>query len=52
MSKVVTIKLTSSAANVGPFIITDEYENVLATDVSKQSLIDGVSYSVNNEVSL
>jgi len=52
MPKTIIIKLTESAANVGPFIITDEYGNIIATDVPKDVLISGVTYSVNDNAQL
>ena len=52
MSKVIYIKLTSSGPNVGPFTITDQFGNIIASGVSKNDLIGGVSYTVNDDVSL
>jgi hypothetical protein len=51
MSKVVTIKLTKAGSIAGPFTISTEYGNVLATNVSKKSLIQGVNYTVDDNVS-
>jgi hypothetical protein len=50
MPKTIVIKLKSSSPTAGPFTISDEYGNILATGVSKQSLIEGVSYSVDDNV--
>lgn len=50
MSKIVTIKLTKAGANSGPFTLSTEYGDVLATEVSKQTLIKGISYSVESNV--
>lgn len=46
MSKTIVIKLKSSSSTAGPFTISDEYGTILATDVSRALLINGVSYSV------
>lgn len=50
MSKIITIKLTKAGGNSGPFTISTEYGDVIAVNVSKQTLISGVSYSVDNNV--
>jgi len=50
MTKVVYIKLTRSAPNSGPFVIYDNFGNVLAINVSKQELVGGVAYTVDNNV--
>ena len=50
MPKTIVIKLKSSSPTAGPFTISDEYGNILATDIPKQSLIEGVSYSVDDNV--
>jgi hypothetical protein len=50
MSKVVTIKLTKAGSIAGPFTISTQFGDVLATNVSKKSLILGVNYSVDNNV--
>ena len=52
MSKVITIKLTKSGANVGPFTITDEFGKVLGTDIPKNTLISGISYTVDDAVTV
>jgi len=52
MSKVITIRLTTAGANTGPFTITDQFGNIIATDVSKKSLIIGISYVVDNIVNI
>jgi len=52
MSKIITIKLTTAGARTGPFTITDQFGNVIATNVSKKSLIGGISYVVDNIVSI
>ena len=52
MSKIVTIKLEKAGNRVGPFNISDNYGNVLGTGVTKQQLIDGVSYTVDDAVTV
>jgi len=51
MSQTILIRLTSSSNRLlGPFTITDDQGNVIATDVPKSKLILGVAYSVGNNV--
>lgn len=52
MSKIITIKLTISGPSVGPFNISDQFGNVIAIDVPKKILVRGVSYVVNDDVSI
>lgn len=52
MSKTVIIKLEKAGNRTGPFTISDNYGNVLGTDVTKQNLIDGVTYTIADEVSV
>lgn len=52
MAKTIIIKLTSSGPTAGPFTISDEFGNILATNVSKEDLISGVSYSVGDNVTM
>jgi hypothetical protein len=52
MSKNLTIKLTISGPSVGPFNISDQFGNVIAIDVPKKSLIRGITYRVNDDVSI
>lgn len=52
MAKSIVIKLTSSGPTAGPFTITDEFGNIIATDVTKAQLIEGVSYSVADNVTM
>lgn len=52
MSQIITIKLTKSGPNAGPFEIIDNYGNVIATNVPKKTLIKGISYEVNNNVTV
>lgn len=50
MPKTITIKLKSSGSRASTFSISDDFGNVLATDVTKQQLIDGLSLSVDSGV--
>ena len=50
-TKNITIKLTRAGAIAGPFIVTDNFGEVLAENVSKMQLIRGVTYIVNSKVS-
>lgn len=50
MAKTVTIKLTRMGPSVGPFSVYDQFSNLIAENVSKQSLQTGVSYVVNDDV--
>ena len=52
MSKIITIKLTKASLNAGPFDITDEYRNIIATDVPIDILIQGISYYVDDTVTM
>lgn len=52
MSKTVTIKLTMSGPKAGPFTIKDQFGNVIAVDVTKKTLIKGISYIVDDAVNL
>ena len=52
MPKTIVIKLKSSSPTAGPFTISDEYGTILATGVSRASLINGVSYSVADATSV
>jgi hypothetical protein len=52
MSKIVIVKLEKAGNRVGPFNISDNYGNVLGTGVTKQQLIDGVSYTVDDAVTV
>ena len=52
MAKTIVIKLTSSSLRSGPFNITDQFDNVIAENVSRNDLISGVAYSVDNIISL
>ena len=52
MSKIITIKLTQASPKIGPFNIYDTYGNLIAENVSKCSLIEGVNYRVADNVSM
>lgn len=52
MSQVVLIKLSTASANVGPFTIKDNIGNVLATDVSRETLKAGISYTVDDDATV
>ena len=50
MSKTIYIKLTRVGATSGPFDIYDQSNNPIASDVTRHSLINGVSYVVSDSV--
>lgn len=50
MSKVLYIKLTKVVPTAGPFTIYDQDDNLIDEDVSRNSLIVGVSYIVDDSV--
>ena len=52
MSKTVIVKLTKSGANIGPFKISDEFGNILEEGVTKDRLINGIGYTVDDAVSV
>lgn len=53
MSKTIIIKLASAGSRVtGPFTISDNFGNVLGTNLSLHDLITGIVYSVNNAVTV
>ena len=52
MSQVITIKLTKVGVISGPFDIYDQLGNLIMAAVSKQTLIDGISYSVDDAVTM
>jgi len=52
MSKIITVKLEKAGNRVGPFNISDNYGNVLGIGVTKQQLIDGVSYTIDDAVTV
>ena len=52
MSKTITIKLTKGGINIDPFDIKDQFGNVIASGVSRETLINGISYIVDDNVSI
>ena len=52
MSKTITIKLTQVGPTAGPFSIFDQFGNVIATDVAKRILVRGISYIVDDNVTM
>jgi hypothetical protein len=52
MSKVITIKLTKAGVRTGPFKISDNYGNVLGTNIPKSQVISGITYSVSDDVTV
>lgn len=50
MSKTITIRLKKAGTRVTTFSVSDDMGNVLATDVHKQQLIDGLSFIVEDSV--
>jgi hypothetical protein len=52
MPKTIIVKLTKAGNRTGPFTISDNLGNVLGTNIPKSALISGISYSVNDLVSV
>ena len=52
MSKVITIKLTKAGVRTGPFKISDNYGNILGTNIPKSQVISGITYSVSDDVTV
>lgn len=52
MAKTITIKLTKISPTVGPFTISDQFGNIIATDVSRHDLVTGMSYTVDDNVTM
>lgn len=50
--KTITIKLVKAGSRIGPFTLSDQFGNIIAQDVSKATLITGISYNVNDNVTL
>ena len=50
MSKHIIIKLTKSGSNIGPFSVVDDLENLLGENYTKEQLIDGVGFIVQDSV--
>lgn len=52
MSKTIAIKLKESGPTPGPFTIYDQFGNIIAENVSRRDLVRGISYVVNDNVSI
>jgi hypothetical protein len=52
MAQTVFIKLTKASPKSGPFNISDNFGNVLGTNIPLSVLIDGVVYSVGDDVTV
>jgi hypothetical protein len=52
MSKVITIRLTKAGIRTGPFEISDNYGNVLGTNIPRSQVISGITYSVSDDVTV
>ena len=50
--KIINLKITAASPNRGPFKSTDDRGNILGDNVSLSSLVQGIAYSVENEVSV
>jgi len=52
MSKVITIRLTKAGIRTGPFKISDNYGNILGTNIPKSQVMSGDTYSVSDDVTV
>ena len=52
MAKTIIVKLTKAGNRTGPFTISDNLGNVLGTNIPKSVVISGISYSVDDLVSV
>ncbi len=50
MEKYIVIKLTKSGSNIGPFSVVDDLGNLLGENYTKEQLIDGVGFIVQDSV--
>jgi hypothetical protein len=50
MGKYIIIKLTKSGSNIGPFSVVDDLGNLLGENYTKEQLIDGVGFIVQDSV--
>ena len=50
--KTILLKLTKGSPKLGPFDITDQFGNVIATNVSIYTLIEGINYEVEDNVDI
>lgn len=52
MTKIVTIKLKTAGPRIGPFLIKDEFNNILAENVSRETLKHGISYEIIDDTNV
>jgi len=52
MAKTIIVKLTKAGNRTGPFTISDNLGNILGTNIPKSAVISGISYSVDDLVSV
>ena len=52
MSKTISIKLKEAGPTVGPFNIYDQFGNIIAEGVLRKNLARGISYIVNDDVTI
>lgn len=52
MSKTITIKLIKTGPNSGPFTLTDEWGNTIASDLTVEQVTIGISFIVDDNVNL
>jgi len=52
MAKTITIKLTKASSGIEAFKLSDQLGNIIADNVSKHTLINGISYKVGYEVTM
>ena len=50
MEKYIIIKLTRSGSNIGPFSVVDDLGNLLGENYTKEQLIDGVGFIIQDSV--
>lgn len=51
MSKIITVKLTKAGIRNKLFTVVDEYSNIIKSSISKEDLINGISFTVDDNVS-
>jgi hypothetical protein len=52
MKKQITIKLTQTGPNSGPFSVVDNYKNIIDDSVTRRELIKGKTYEVDSKVTV
>ena len=52
MKKEITIKVTQTGPNAGPFVVLDNFGNILDEEVTRRELIRGKSYLVDSTVTV